>query len=368
MHFLHKAFSYAALHWQYGFNTLTYNTLFLNITSKCNARCVFCEAHLLDHSNDLPSQRINELLVEARQLGIEVLYFSGGEPFVHSDIWSFIEKSCELGFTLNIVTNGLLLEKCTPDQINLLKKINGLDVSLESHNPHVHNELRGGKDFFEKTVRGIQILRKNGIRVNINSVLTKNNFNDLESLMVFARGLDVSSVNFQPLHVWSNYSAVEQISKNQYSLTAPLYQTLEPSLDKAIRTARLIGQQTNLSRLTPWLKVFFESQMNNDKRVWMRDVVRGFTCIEVFTKLFIHSDGSVLPCAMLNPMGTIRDKNLVDMLEALSTLKESIRRGIFPHDCYKCSCQMMLNYIFSVTHNPLKNIHKVCCLANDIIF
>lgn len=346
---------------------LSYDTLFLNVTSHCNANCVYCEVKSLDHSKDILSERIMQIMNEARDMGIATIYFSGGEPFVMKDIWLLIDHALKLGFKVSVVSNGLLIPSFGREQFDLLKKTASIDISLESHIPAEHNRLRGGDNFFHKTVQGIRLLRQHGILVNINTVISTANYMELAGLIAFARELDVDMVNFQPLHIWSNYHDVRPRSKTDYTLDTASLADFDKCIDQALTKEKSIGQKTNLKRIRPWLKQYFMAQLNDDRRIWMKDVVPDFRCVEVFTKLFLHSDGGVQPCAMLAPLDNVGNKSLAESAKSLQKTKNMIRQGLFPKECHKCSCQMMLNYNFSVMSNPLANFKNALILALDYL-
>jgi MoaA/NifB/PqqE/SkfB family radical SAM enzyme len=268
---------------------------------------------------------------------------------------------------VSVVSNGLLIPSFNGEQFDLLKKTASIDISLESHVPNVHNRLRGGDDFFEKTVQGIRLLRQQGILVNINTVISTANYRELADFIEWVRELDADMVNFQPIHIWSNYYDGRPLSKPEYALDLASLADFDKSIDQALAKEKSTGQKTNLKRIRPWIKSYFLAQIKNDRRIWMKDIVPDFKCVEIFTKLFLHSDGSVLPCAMLSPLENIGNKTLAEAVTSLDKTKDMIRRGLFPEECYKCSCQMMLNYNFSIMSNPLANFKNALTLALEYL-
>jgi MoaA/NifB/PqqE/SkfB family radical SAM enzyme len=339
---------------------VSYNSLGINVTAKCNSCCRFCEAHLLDSARDLSLERIKSLLREARDLGILKVSFSGGEPLMRKDIWSIIQQCCGLGLSYSILSNGLLVEGLGQEELAWLKKADSIDISLESHRAEVHNALRGAAGFFERTVRGIKVLRGHNIRVNTNTVICSLNLGDLAGMVRLGKELDVCYMAFQPLHRWSNYHAVPPIEKAHLSVGPRMISELEQSVADAVRVSGKIGQRTNLCMLQRWLVPFFRAQNSNDGRIWMKDVAPSFTCIGPFESALIDSDGSLCPCVMLPAYDDIKDKSLVEALRSLAPLKNALRQGRFHPDCYKCSCQMARNYSFTLVHHPVANFRNLC--------
>lgn len=350
-------FKYLGFIISYRFGKLKYNHLFLNITSLCNSNCVFCEVKGLDRKNDLEFERIKKLIKEAKDLGVKGVTFSGGEPFVYYKIWDLIDYTLGLGLDLNITSNGLLISNFSEEQFNVLKRLKNIFISLESADAETHNQLRGGADFFQKTVAGIKKLVERNINVIIASVISNKNYLKIDDLIKFTGELGVKEIVFQPLHIWTNYDSVEYLkSKDQMVLSQKESADLKEKMKASIKLVEKIGVKNNLANIVPWIDKYFEFQKPNpEKGRWIKNILPGYKCLEIFTKIFVGSDGGLLPCAMLSPRDNIKDKSLRQSLKSLSEMKREIRKGRFPMECEKCSCQVAANFKFSLILSPIKN-------------
>ncbi|MHC1789505.1 radical SAM protein [Solidesulfovibrio sp.] len=333
---------------------LGYGCLFLNITSRCNSRCRYCEAYNLDASRELDQTRLLTLFEEARAAGIPHIYLSGGEPLFRRDVWELIENILAVGLTFSMVSNGLLLEKCTPDQMALLQQAQWIDISVESGRDETHDFLRGGKGFLQRTTRGIRLLKQLGVSVNINTTLCRQNYDDLPGVIAFAKENDVNYINFQPLHVWNNYHNAEATDKSDMLLTREQVAHLPDYFRELLGVARQQRVRTNIPHVAPWMQQYFLHCLD-ESSLWMRQCLRDFSCLEIATKLFVDADGSVLPCALLGPAGNIRTQPLATVIAAMQPIRDAIRQGKFPAACNRCSCQMSINYKFSVLRSPVRN-------------
>ncbi len=350
---------------RYRMNALSCETLFINITSRCNSRCIFCEAHCLDASRDISSGEILRVVEESRDLGVRTVYLSGGEPFLQRDIWVFIRKLRQQDQQCAILTNGLLIDRFDSGQLDTLKQASWLDVSLEASEPEVHDRLRGKKGFFEKTVRGIEVLKKNGNIVNLNSIICSRNFDGLRDLIGMAKEIGASTINFQPVHIWSNYHDVEHMDKTGLTLSDSQLAVLDEYMDDLICYSRSIDMNTSLPYVKPWIKTYFKHHDHKQDFLWMKDVVKNFACLEVFVKAFVDADGSVLPCALLKPQASVKDMSLKEALGKYRQVKKSILKGNFPKECHKCSCQMAINYMFSLKNSPIRNCSEIFRLTRE---
>jgi MoaA/NifB/PqqE/SkfB family radical SAM enzyme len=350
---------YLGFIFKYRLRRLKYNHLFLNITSLCNSNCVFCEVNGLDHKNDLEFERIKKLIKEARDLGVRGVTFSGGEPFVYPKIWDLIDYTLSLGFDLNITSNGLLISNFSEEQFDVLKRLKNIFISLESADAKTHNQLRGGGDFFQKTVASIKKLAERNINVTIASVISNKNYLQIDDLIKFTKELGVREIVFQPLHVWTNYDSVEYLkSKDQMVLSPEESADLKEKMKSSIKFAGKIGVKNNLANIVPWVDKYFEFQKSNpEKGRWIKNILPDYKCLYLHTRIFVGSDGGLLPCAMLSPRDNVKDKSLEQALKSLSKMKREIRKGQFPPECDKCSCEVASNFTFSLILSPIKNRH-----------
>jgi len=358
---LRKGWVYASEVIAYKRGKIGYSSLFINITSLCNSNCRYCDVKSLDLTKNLSDDEIKRILAEAKGMGLKEAVFSGGEPFTHSNIWELIKFTLGLKLELSVISNGLLLAEMDGKKLEQLKRLKALIISLDSADPKIHDEIRGGEGFFNKTVRGVKICREAGINVRIASVISNKNYGGLAGLINLADELDVRYIAFQPLHVWSNYSKEANIKNPENLVIEEKDLTdLTDEVRRAIKYSKKKKVNTNLPALIEWLDNYFISQSAGTAReLWFKRTVSNFRCKEIFTKLFIDYDGGILPCAMLSARENVKGKGLAKAVKALDLLKADIRAGKFPEECRKCSCQMSSNYIFSIFLSPVSNWMKV---------
>lgn len=104
---------------------------YLEITNVCNLSCSFC------HGTKREPKFISreEFKVSAKRLRTfaDYLYFHLlGEPLLHPDLAEFFEIAGDLGFKVNITTNGTLLSKKADVLINA-KALRKVSISLHSY-------------------------------------------------------------------------------------------------------------------------------------------------------------------------------------------------------------------------------------------
>ncbi len=94
------------------------------VTSRCNLRCSYCmsEAHeeKSDTHSTLKKQELLTIIEVLGSLGVTKVRFTGGEPLLRLDIAELVrEAKKNAGIkTVNLTTNGLLLDRYLPDLID----------------------------------------------------------------------------------------------------------------------------------------------------------------------------------------------------------------------------------------------------------
>jgi len=155
-----------------------------HILRRCNLRCRFCFATFRDVPSQLDSAgalRVVEALAEA---GAEKINFAGGEPTLHPDLAVLVRHAKSLGLTTSIVTNGArlphLLDACAD-------ALDWAGLSVDSFDEDVQKALgRGCGGHVRRSIGHAARCREAGVRVKLNSVITRLNIDDDLSPLVRA--------------------------------------------------------------------------------------------------------------------------------------------------------------------------------------
>jgi len=79
--------------------------LHIEITSKCNERCVHCYIPHADKVSYIEPDLFYDILNQCKELKILHLTLSGGEPMLHQDFCNFLRKCKEFDFSVNVLSN-----------------------------------------------------------------------------------------------------------------------------------------------------------------------------------------------------------------------------------------------------------------------
>jgi radical SAM protein with 4Fe4S-binding SPASM domain len=129
--------------------------------------------------NAMDAFRMSEILLNTGVPEIDIL---GGEPMLIPWMKDFIKHVSDAGITLNISTNGSLLEG-----INQLSEIytDNLNIGFSVHGfTKTHNGITGS-DNYSQTIKGIKRLIEAGHSPIVKSVLVQQNKNEISGLISY---------------------------------------------------------------------------------------------------------------------------------------------------------------------------------------
>ncbi len=246
--------------------------LFLEITTECNLRCKLCT---LWQNTDSPTkistlEKINLLTRLATWLkderGIDPhsfpVIFTGGEPFRQADqVWALARTCAILGFPCYINTNGTLMRP-------FLSRIpacglGALTISIDSHLPRLHDDLRGIPGTHARALASLQVLiaernrQHSALKIYVQSILGKWNIDLLETQVKWVTDLGVDGVMFQSIQ----YPFGLPIPR-RWHLDFPYFPT-EAQVHDAIQTALRLKAQgfpiANAPEEIWWWDTYFQN-------------------------------------------------------------------------------------------------------------
>ena len=86
-------------------------SLILELTSKCNLRCVYCFHFdsVTEYCKDLPTEEWLQFIEELQSLSVLEVSLSGGEPFSRPDFMTICRKVAESNIRYTILSTGTMI-------------------------------------------------------------------------------------------------------------------------------------------------------------------------------------------------------------------------------------------------------------------
>ena len=167
----------------------------LELLPLCNMNCDMCYVRLSREEMHRQGRlrTADEWLEIGRQMqkaGVLFLLLTGGEPLLYPDFRRLYLGLKRMGMILTINTNGTLIDEewAAFFEANRPRRIN---ITLYGADEKAYTELCHFPGGFEKTLRGIRLLREHGVDVKISGSLTKANQEDVRRLIAIGDALQV---------------------------------------------------------------------------------------------------------------------------------------------------------------------------------
>ncbi|MBI3554093.1 MAG: tetratricopeptide repeat protein [Elusimicrobia bacterium] len=165
----------------------------------CNAKCPFC-FNPPDASPEL--ERGLEFGELARRMyagyaqGYRAIKFIGGEVTIREDLPKILGLAKRIGFSsIQITTNGIRVADEGYARKLVALGADAFRFSIHGHTPELHDRLVAVPGALEKIKRAVAVLKPLGVRLGINYVLNRVNYESLpETLSFFAEELGIEDV------------------------------------------------------------------------------------------------------------------------------------------------------------------------------
>lgn len=206
---------------------------YVELTRRCNLRCKHClnsSGDALD--NQLNFEEFKDMIIKFSNAGIQEIRFTGGEPLVFSKVFELIKLSTDIGIYTSIGTNGTLITKNVAQKLKsagLKKAIVSIDGTEKKH------DYIRGKGNYKKAMDGINNLIELGIDVRINSVIMKENMNDV---VEFAKQINDKK---QSLFIRRFIESGRGTNLKDNMLTKEDYEYVRKSLKKELETGKYVN-------------------------------------------------------------------------------------------------------------------------------
>jgi radical SAM protein with 4Fe4S-binding SPASM domain len=288
----------------------------LAITYRCNNDCSHCyNARPRDYP-ELSTSHWHQILDRLWKIGIPHVVFTGGEPTLRQDLPELIKHAEQNGQITGINTNGRRLSD--PEYVESLVKA-GLDhvqITLESHDPLIHNAMVQSKGAWNQTVAGIRNVLETPLYVMTNTTMLTTNSPHMPETLEFLAKIGVPTVGLNAL-IYSGHGLTVNSG------------LAEADLSSLLNNARVIIAEHH-QRLI-W---YTPTQYCNFDPTQLELGVKG--CTAALYNMCIEPNGDVIPCqSYYQSLGNILSSNWKNIWNHELAIRLRDRKGI-PDKCNNC--------------------------------
>ena len=289
----------------------------LALNYDCNNKCQHC--YVARDPSDLTYLDLDEwkkVLDRVWKIGIPHVCFTGGEATMSPHLHELIERAEDIGIITGLLTNGRKLA-----DRNFTKKLvtAGLDhvqITLESHDEKIHDEMVGAKGAFKETVEGIKNALAEDIYLVTNTTISSLNADSIEQTVEFIHKLGIEQFAMNSL-IYTGKAPESGIGIAETEL--------EPILGTVADKAEELGMRFIWYSPTHYCKVSPASIGLGYKR-----------CTAAEYNVCIEPDGQVIPCqSYYEPAGHILKDDWKKIWNHPLFLKIRKRENV-ADDCREC--------------------------------
>ncbi len=274
------------------------------LTHRCNLKCVMCFNEALAEQ-ELSTDECLGVLRQLAQAGALRLTFTGGEILTRPDFFTIAQAARELGFALDLKTNGTLITPETAVRIGRLAPVQ-VDISLLGATSETFDALAGMPHTLDRALRGVGLLIEQGVRVKLNTLLMTANLSEQRAMVDVANKLGVY------------YESVLKVSPTDSG--QPKAERHQLSRDQMVEA--VVADQTP----------FVPKPRSEESR----------TCGVGLSSCLISPYGIVYPCIELRvPAGDLRKQKFSEIWRSAPVFVELRERHVFGNlpDCQRCRCR-----------------------------
>jgi MoaA/NifB/PqqE/SkfB family radical SAM enzyme len=279
--------------------------------SRCNCRCVMCDIWKANRSGtSIDDATVEKLVEDFRDLGVSLVALSGGEALMHPNLWHLCERLKSLPLKISLLSSGLLLERHA-DQI--VRWCDEVIVSLDGPDP-THDRIRGIKGAFGATRDGLIALRraKPGFPASARSVIQRGNFRDLPATVAAARSLGFDHVSFLAADLSSSAfnrpGGWDDERSGEVGLNAAETEELAAMIEALIKSPDIGFVRESPARLRRIVAHYRAANGLGE--------APPVSCNAPWVSAVVESDGTVRPCFFHEPIGTLAEGSLPEIVNS----------------------------------------------------
>jgi len=343
-----------------------FKRVFVVLSNVCNCRCVMCNNrhHSLGRSS-LSFEDVQQVARFALENQVEVLDFSGGEPFQFPHIARLIKECAGSEMILNIVTNGTIM---TGDHLKAVAEAPNLRLQVSTHGlGDVEDAIKRRPSASRQVDKTLDRLMDAGAAVSLATVVQKQNLGQLVDIYRHFSALPYthhSFVMYEPM----GDTPPEHIDPTDVRITPDRAEELRTQMTAVIEEARVDGKVINLD---PALVEKYVERVLRESPLSAKQVPLGATaaadapvaadaaltppasppveralshpgllCTIPRRNLFIDHNGDVRPCfhfdwQALNSRCSIADRPIGDLVSS-PEYRDMVLTAIGPNGCPGC--------------------------------
>ena len=166
-------------------------------TATCGYSCPYCsgrqEMFRQAKGRQLALPEWRRVLREARNLGVETIRISGGEPTLFRELPDLVAFAQENSDQVLMYSNGRLLDSRLAEQLKV-SGLDGVSISLLSLRPQLHNHLRQTSGSHAWAIDACHAVVAADLRLSIHVIVCRHNYQEIPKIIRYASVIGASAL------------------------------------------------------------------------------------------------------------------------------------------------------------------------------
>lgn len=279
-------------------------TVSWNWTNACNFSCKHCYSRTEKYNAELNTDESLNAVDQLWETGVFNVHFGGGECILRKDFLQILAATSAKGIKTQLTSNGWHIPSIA-DRLRLAG-LNVLNLSLDSHEPDAHDQLREQPGSFKKVILAIKASKEAGLKVNIISMLHAGSIDSIRRIIDLSAENLVDTVEFKVIKEAGNALI------NKSCLLQP--KELQRAYQELYNLKKEYSGIINVDfadKSEPLARVALE-ELGIEETSRMPSSNGGCFCGDL--SLCLKPNGDVTPCSYMTlPIGNIRTSHLFDI-------------------------------------------------------
>ena len=286
----------------------------IELTNKCSRNCMHCSSNATNNINnfkELNFEDVCKVIKEAKQIGVQTIVFTGGEPLMYNRLSDLVKLTSKLGMKSTLYTFAYRTDETLNKYKNLINL--GLNKIIYSLADSLSNEADissyDKESFFDK------VFENNDAKLGFHYTVSRNSFLKLETILT------------ETINTFNNKKYFEKVSLLRFVPHGKGTTDMDLSKEDLLTIKNLYLNSNNKHRMrlgTPWNILGIENT----------------PCIIADEIMIIGFDGIAYPCdsikyfTKLGISGNIKENSLMEMYN--SDYFSNIRKFNTDNSCSSC--------------------------------
>jgi MoaA/NifB/PqqE/SkfB family radical SAM enzyme len=293
------------------------------------------------NAKQLDEKDVTGILESLRKLETRRVVMSGGEALLNQNFFRFCELIHGEKIKITLLSTGLTLARHAGE---IVKHVDELILSLDG-DESLHDEIRNIRGAFSSLREGVSAIKRIHPRFPISArcVIHQYNFKTWDKIITAAQNIGLDKISFLPADVSTTAFNRDQV--------------WEPARQQEIliKKHELPALEEMITYLCNECGSLFESGFIVESREKLRKIHQYYSahyglapfpekkCNAPWVSVVVEADGSVRPCFFHDPIGSVKDARLHDLINSPHAI--SYRKNLDTRansTCAKCVCYLNL--------------------------